>query len=143
MGDSAQVSYSGFISTEKCVEVTRMNKYHVAWMVAKRARELASGVQPVISRSNKIKNVTLALAEVSSGLLDISSLNTRAMHNLAVPKEEAPRVATDVNSVLEELKQEVLSEFGVGDSITDEKMLSNSERDSISYVDEESDGPDS
>jgi DNA-directed RNA polymerase subunit K/omega len=82
-------SYEHFVSTEECVEATGRNKYEVAVLVAKRSRELASGLPSVLPATG-CKNINVALAEVASGELDLDALNARLLKGIKNADTEDP-----------------------------------------------------
>jgi DNA-directed RNA polymerase subunit K/omega len=84
MGDKKN-GYHNFISTEQCMQCTGYDKYEVALLIAQRARELNSGVNPEIETGHH-RPVNIALAEMVSGELDIDSLHERMVANFSRPR---------------------------------------------------------
>lgn len=101
------IMYHSFVSTEKCVEATGLNKYEVAVLVAKRAKELASGAPPVVDKGSK-KVLTVALEEMVSPGFNIEELSERLMVDLETNARERASKERPGSNDLEMFRKNVM-----------------------------------
>lgn len=142
------IMYNSFVSTEKCAEVTGLNKYELSVLVAKRAKELSSGAVALVNKGSK-RPLVVAMEEIVSGKLDIAELDARLVASLESILCKSNADAQDRSNNLEAFQKSMrqisdidadrlLSEFkGKFDGIMTEDLMSAKEISSLSYSSEE------
>ena len=73
------------ITVEDCLEKVE-NRFQLVLIATKRARQLASGAEPLVDRDND-KNTVIALREIADGLVTSSILDEDDAPSIANPFE--------------------------------------------------------
>jgi DNA-directed RNA polymerase subunit omega len=77
------------VTIEDCLDNVE-NRFELVLLASKRARQLESGVEPLIPNPKKDKPTVVSLREIAEGL--VTKENLDLLHQVAEPTLEAPAI---------------------------------------------------